>query len=104
MPIFASLVRCTHSRSCSPNNAMAATTSPVRVKSLIQGRELAVPASRPPSLRELMFDAANVCTILAILFDMFALAVTLRDKNFHLAIALGQISAMYARAQELQLS
>ena len=65
---------------------------------------MAVPASRPPSLRELMFDAANVCTILAILFDMFALAVTLRDKNFHLAIALGQISAMYARVHELQHS
>jgi hypothetical protein len=79
---------------------MSTTSSPVRIKSLIQGRELAVPGTRPPSLRELMFDAANLCTILAILFDMFAIAATLRDQNIHLAIALGQLSAMYARTRK----
>ena len=73
---------------------MAAGSSSLRTKSLIQGRELALPVSRPPSLLQLIFDAANMCTILALLFDLFAIAVTLRDKNVHLAIALGQMSAM----------
>ena len=73
---------------------MAAGSSSLRTKSLIQGRELALPAARPPSLLQLIFDAANMCTILALLFDLFAIAVTLRDKNVHLAIALGQMSAM----------
>jgi hypothetical protein len=71
-----------------------ATPSPVRTKSLVQGRELAVPTTRPPTLLQLIFDAANICTILAMLFDLFAIAVTIRDRNIHLAIALGQMSAM----------
>ena len=71
-----------------------ATSSPLRTKCLVQGRELAIPAVVPPTLRQLIFDAANVCTILAMLFDLFAIAVTIRDKNIHLAIALGQMSAM----------
>jgi hypothetical protein len=74
--------------------SLMASSSPARTKSLIQGRELAVPITRPPTLLQLIFDAANVCTILAMLFDLFAIAVTLRDKNIHLAIALGQMSAM----------
>jgi hypothetical protein len=77
---------------------MARASSPPRTKRLIQGRELAVPVSQPPTLLELIFDAANLCTILAMLFDLYAIAVTLRDKNYHLAIAFGQISAMYVRA------
>jgi hypothetical protein len=73
---------------------MARASSPPRTKRLIQGRELAVVALLPPTLLELIFDAANLCTIIAMLFDLYAIAVTLRDKNYHLAIALGQISAM----------
>jgi hypothetical protein len=55
---------------------------------------LAVSAALPPTLRELVFDAANLCTILAMLFDLYAISATLKDRNYHLAIALGQMSAM----------
>ena len=74
--------------------AMVRTSSPLRAKRLIQGRELAVSIAQPPTLRELVFDAANLCTILAMLFDLYAISATLKDRNYHLAIALGQMSAM----------
>jgi hypothetical protein len=77
---------------------MVRASSPPRIKRLIQGRELAVVISQPPALIDLIFDAANLCTILAMLLDLYAIAVTLRDKNYHLAIALGQFSAMYVHA------
>ena len=77
--------------------AMVRAASPPRTKRLIQGRELAVCIAQPPTLSQLIFDAANICTILAMFFDLYAISVTLKDKNYHLAIALGQISAMCVR-------
>jgi hypothetical protein len=75
-------------------NGMGENDRVLRAKTLIQGRELAVPVVRPPTLFELIFDAANLCTILAMLFDLYAITSSLRDKNPHLAIAFGQMSAM----------
>jgi hypothetical protein len=74
-------------------SAMAASSTLLRTQSLDQEREPVSP-SRPPTFLQLVCDAANLCTLLAVLFDLFAISVTLRDKNIHLAIALGQLSAM----------
>ncbi len=74
-------------------SAMTASSTLLRTKSRDQEREPA-PPPRPPTFLQLVCDAANICTLLAVLFDLFAISVTLRDKNIHLAIALGQLSAM----------